>query len=87
MPSPETGYINVSINDQLVGLYVAVESINKPFLRKHFGNDEGTLIKCEPQFQYGEPYYAFPDLAWYGIDSLEYAYQYGYEFAYQFAYR
>jgi len=31
LPTPETGYMNVFINDQDLGLYVSVESINKPF--------------------------------------------------------
>ena len=56
LPTPEVGYMNVSIYGEYLGLYVNAESINKQFLRKHFGNDEGTFFKCEPQFQYGENY-------------------------------
>ncbi len=79
LPTPKTGYVNVSINGQLIGLYVSVESINKQFLFDRFGNNDGTLIKCEPQFQYGEVYDAFPSLIWYGSDSTSYEYQKGYE--------
>ena len=79
LPTPETGYMNVSINGEELGLYVNAESINKQFLRKHFGNDNGTFFKCEPQFQYGEDYLAWPDLVWYGDDSTAYEYQKGYE--------
>ena len=79
LPTSETGYINVFINGELIGLYVAVESVNKPFLTKHFGNNEGTFFKCEPQFHYGSQYDAWPDMRWYGSDSMEYAYQKGYE--------
>ena len=81
LPTSEAGYINVSVNGELLGLYVAVESVNKPFMTKHFGNNEGTLFKCEPQFHYGDEYGydAWPDLRWYGSDSMAYAYQMGYE--------
>ena len=79
LPTPETGYMNVFINDQDLGLYVSVESINKPFLTKHFDNDEGSFLKCEPQFHYGSNYNAWPDMRWYGDDSTAYAYQKGYE--------
>jgi len=79
LPTPQAGYMNVSVNGAIMGLYVNVESINKQFLRKHFGNDQGTFFKCEPQFHFGEDYLAFPDLKWYGADSNAYAYQKGYE--------
>ena len=79
LPTPQAGYMNVSVNGTLMGLYVNVESINKQFLRKHFGNDQGTFFKCEPQFHFGEDYLAGPDLKWYGADSNAYAYQKGYE--------
>ena len=81
LPTSDVGYMNVSVYGELLGLYVSVESVNKPFLTKHFGNNEGTFFKCEPQFHYGEDYGydAWPDLRWYGEDSTEYAYQMGYE--------
>lgn len=79
LPTPETGYATVSINGEYLGLYITVESINRSFLTKHFGNNEGSFFKCEPQFLYGEQYNAEPNLVWYGSDSMEYAYQMGYE--------
>ena len=81
LPTPETGYLNVIVNGQRLGLYVSVESINKSFLTKHFGNNQGAFFKCEPQFLYGDDdaYDAWPDLNWYGRDSTIYAYQKGYE--------
>ena len=33
LPASETGYMEVSINSEYLGLYVSVESINKSFLR------------------------------------------------------
>ncbi len=79
LPTSEVGYMNVSVNGELLGLYVSVESVNTQFLTKHFGNNEGTFFKCEPQFHYGSNYNAWPDLRWYGSDSNAYAYQKGYE--------
>ena len=79
LPAPETGYMNISINGEQLGLYTSVESINKSFLTKHFGNSDGTFFKCEPQFHFGEVYDADPNLVWYGEDSLDYEYQMGYE--------
>ena len=79
LPTSEVGYMNVFINGTLIGLYVSVESVNKPFLTKHFDNNEGAFIKCEPQFHFGEQYNTWPDLRWYGDDSTAYDYQMGYE--------
>ena len=79
LPTPQVGYSTVKINDEYLGLYILVESINKPFLNKHFGNSEGSFFKCEPQFQFGEWYDAWPNLVWYGNDSMAYDYQMGYE--------
>ena len=41
LPTPQVGYSTVKINDEYLGLYILVESINKPYLNKHFGNNEG----------------------------------------------
>jgi len=79
LSTSEVGYMNVFINGTLIGLYVSVESVNKPFLTKHFDNNEGTFFKCEPQFHFGEAYDTWPDLRWYGDDSTVYEYQMGYE--------
>jgi len=79
LPTSETGYMNVWINDELMGLYISVESINKPFLTKHFGNNEGTFIKCEPHSQFGEDGWESPDFRWHGTDSTLDVYQLGYE--------
>ena len=79
LPTPQVGYSTVKINDEYLGLYILVESVNKPYLNKHFGNNEGSFFKCEPQFQFGEWYDAWPNLVWYGNDSMAYDYQMGYE--------
>ncbi|MBL7013743.1 MAG: CotH kinase family protein [Candidatus Marinimicrobia bacterium] len=79
LPTSQTGYMNVTINDELMGLYISVESVNKPFLSKHFGNKDGSFFKCEPQSQFGEEGWVNPDLRWYGSDSTLDEYQLGYE--------
>ena len=51
MPAPRANYAVVYVNDQYLGLYSNVESVDKRFLRAHFGQDEGILIKCDPDWQ------------------------------------
>ncbi|MBT3179859.1 MAG: T9SS type A sorting domain-containing protein [Candidatus Marinimicrobia bacterium] len=79
LPTSQTGYMNVSINDELTGLYISVESVNKSFLSKHFGNNQGAFFKCEPQSQFGEDNWENPDLTWHGTDSTLDVYQLSYE--------
>jgi spore coat protein CotH len=52
MPAPKCAYSELYINDKLVGLYLIVEPIDKKFLKTHFENKKGTLIKCDPQKHY-----------------------------------
>ncbi|NLM25503.1 MAG: hypothetical protein GX208_05240 [Firmicutes bacterium] len=47
IPTPAVTYANLYINDQLWGLYLAVEGIEEPFLQRYFGRDWGTLYKGE----------------------------------------
>ncbi|MBT4174011.1 MAG: hypothetical protein HN967_11810 [Candidatus Marinimicrobia bacterium] len=79
LPTSEAGYMDVSVDGEHLGLYVNVESVNRQFLSKHFGNNDGTFFKCEPQYHYGDVYFAWPSLAWNGSDSLHSQYQMGYE--------
>ena len=45
LPTSDVGYMNVTVNGDLLGLYVSVESVNKPFLSKPFGNNEASFFK------------------------------------------
>lgn len=45
-PAPETAYCNVFLNNELIGLYLVVEQIDKRFLKKHFHFNTGNLYKC-----------------------------------------
>ena len=64
LPAPRTAHTRLFINDQYIGLYLIVESIDKPFLRRNFGEDGGYLYK----YEYAGPYrfeYLGPDLSKY----------------------
>ncbi len=48
MPAPKACYARLYVNEEYVGLYVFVEPIENPFLKRTFGNSENTFIKCSP---------------------------------------
>ena len=41
-------YARLYVNDEYMGLYNSVESVDKAFLDHHFGTRKGELIKCDP---------------------------------------
>lgn len=45
--TPGYCYANVYINGELMGIYLAVEAIEEPFLERYFGSNYGTLYKPE----------------------------------------
>lgn len=45
--APRTAHARLYVNDQYVGLYLVVESVDKPFLRRNFDEDGGYLYKYE----------------------------------------
>jgi spore coat protein H len=63
LPAPRVAYADVTLNGAPYGLFVVVESVDKEFLRRHFGhyNDEGNLYEgqCCGDFVW-DPY--FPEL-------------------------
>ncbi len=42
---PKHAYVNFYVNGELRGLYLMLETIDKTFLKKHFGNSQGDLYK------------------------------------------
>lgn len=50
MPSPRANYVRLYVNDQLLGLYNSTESVDEKFLEDNFGTEDGTLIKCDPNW-------------------------------------
>lgn len=73
LPSPEANLMKLYVQGSYLGLYVNTESVNNQFLKKHFGENNGTLFKCEPSAQYGtgQPFMN-ADLRWYGTDTALY---------------
>jgi spore coat protein CotH len=47
LPTPRRGFADIWVNDIHLGLYTIVEAVDKPFLRRNFGNAEGNLYKPE----------------------------------------
>jgi spore coat protein H len=45
IPAPRCGFAHVTVNGESLGVYVSVEPVKKPFLRDHFGNDDGDLYE------------------------------------------
>ncbi len=52
IPAPRTAHARLYINDEYAGLYLMVDSIDKPFLRRNLGDDGGYLYK----YEYAGPY-------------------------------
>ncbi|PCJ78495.1 MAG: hypothetical protein COA57_16105 [Flavobacteriales bacterium] len=48
LPAPRCTYAKVSFNGDFVGLYKIVEEVDKRFLSKYFGNNDGNLYKGDP---------------------------------------
>ncbi len=73
IPSPQANLLKVYCEDEYLGLYVNTESVGKQFLKKHFGDSDGILFKCDPAVPYGQG--ADPgssNLTWLGNDSSSY---------------
>ena len=47
LPTGESNLVRLNVQGNYLGLYVNDESINKQFLNKHFGEDDGALFKCD----------------------------------------
>jgi uncharacterized protein (TIGR03437 family) len=64
LPAPRTAHSRLYVNDQYAGLYLIVESIDKPFLQRTFAEDGGYLYKYENAAPYRFEYLG-PDLSKY----------------------
>lgn len=45
VPAPRTVYVRLTVNGEPAGLYLGVEEIGKPFLKRHFGDNNGDLFE------------------------------------------
>ncbi len=72
MPAPGANYARLYVNDTLTGLYTNVEAVDKPLIKRTFGEDNGVFFKGDPEvleFPFGEN----ANLALsHGSDSLDY---------------
>ncbi|PJN55871.1 hypothetical protein PAEVO_25930 [Paenibacillus sp. GM2FR] len=65
LPTPGFSYVNVYVNDELWGFYLAIEQIGDSYLERHFNNSYGALYKAEMNG-------AGSDLTWLGNDPDSY---------------
>lgn len=47
LPTSKANFVNLYINDTLIGLYTNVEPVDKAFLERQFGSNNHTFYKCE----------------------------------------
>lgn len=50
MPAPRANFAKIYVNDAYLGLYNCTESVDDKFLENYFGNSQGTLVKCDPNW-------------------------------------
>lgn len=72
MAAPLSNYANVSVNGNLIGLYVSSESIGKTFVKKNFNSNNNTFFKCNPIDGAGPGSTELPNLVYLGNDSTSY---------------
>ena len=74
IPTSELNHVKVYIQGVYVGLYINLESVNKDFVKKHYGFDQNAIFKCDPIQQFGVDTGATGDsnLAWLGPDTTSY---------------
>ncbi|MFC5471365.1 CotH kinase family protein [Cohnella suwonensis] len=47
LPTPKYSYVNVYVNGELYGFYLAIEQVGDAYLERNFGNSYGALYKAE----------------------------------------
>ncbi|AIQ52248.1 CotH kinase family protein [Paenibacillus sp. FSL R7-0331] len=65
LPTPKYSFVNIYVNDELKGFYLAVEQIGDAYLERNFGNAYGALYKGVMTGQGS-------DLTWLGDDTSLY---------------
>lgn len=45
LPAPRCNFAHVTVNGRDLGIYTHIEEIKKPFIRRHFSDDEGNLYE------------------------------------------
>ena len=55
MPASRANFARLYVNDEYLGVYTSVESVDKQFLKRRFGEKDGVLFKCDPVWGYERP--------------------------------
>lgn len=55
MPAPRANFAKVYVNDEYLGLYNLTESVDDDLLEKFFGDEDGILVKCDPDWHEQPP--------------------------------
>ncbi len=55
MPASRANFARVYVNEEYLGIYTSVESVDKQFLERRFGEGDGVLVKCDPIWNYEHP--------------------------------
>jgi len=74
MDASLSNYANVTINNNLIGLYVSSESVSKKFVNNHFYSNDNAFFKCNPIGGAGPGGSVHkPNLVYLGSDSASYS--------------
>jgi CotH kinase protein len=46
MPAPKVSYTRMYVNDEYIGVFINVESVDGQFLRRHYGSDDNPFFKA-----------------------------------------
>ena len=55
MPAPRANFAKVYVNDEYLGVYNNTEDVADDFLDKFFGDSDGALFKCDPNWRIETP--------------------------------
>lgn len=61
IPAPRCNHLKVNLNGQFYGLLENVEQVNRGYLRRHFGTNEGYLFAASPSMKDCSAPYFFED--------------------------
>lgn len=79
LPASEANFMKLFVEGEYLGLYSNIETVNAQFLKKHFGESGGVLIKGTPVQRFGDPPggpVGRPNFEWLGEDSTLYYHHY-----------
>ncbi len=55
LPASRANFIKLFVNDTYLGLYHNTESVDDEFLEYHYDEEDGTFIKCDPNWRGKKP--------------------------------